>query len=164
MIRALPGDGAHMSELSPDVMFKLVNYGVLPFWALLVFVPHIKITDWIVHSVAAPLILGVLYAWLFATAMFTGAGFPEGASFSSLDGVMKVFTVKEALVAGWTHYLVFDLFVGAWEARDAQRVGLNHFLLVPCLVLTLLVGPIGLALYLLIRGLTGRAGWSLFEG
>jgi hypothetical protein len=49
-------------------------------------------------------------------------------------------------------------------ARDAQRVGLNHFLLIPCLLLTLLVGPIGLVTYLMIRGLSGKGGTSLFEG
>jgi hypothetical protein len=77
---------------------------------------------------------------------------------------MKLFTVEMALVAAWSHYIVFDLFVGAWEARDAQRVGMNHLLLVPCLVLTLLVGPIGLLAYIMIRGLTGKSGFSLFEG
>ena len=59
---------------------------------------------------------------------------------------------------------MFDLFVGAWQARDAQRVGLNHFLLIPCLLLTLVVGPIGLVTYLMIRGLSGKGGTSLFEG
>ena len=155
---------SELAQLSPDTIFLIANWGVLPAWALLIVLPHFKLTDWLVHSVFAPLILGVLYLWLFATATFTGSGLPEGAGFSSLDGVIKVFSVKEALVAGWTHYLVFDLFVGAWEARDAQRVGLNHFVLIPCLILTLLVGPIGLLLYLLIRGLAGRGGWSLFEG
>ncbi len=155
---------SELAQLSPDTMFKIVNYGVLPFWALLVFLPHLKITDWLVHSVLAPIVLGVVYAWLFATVYFAGTGLPEGASFSSLEGVMKAFTVKEAVVAGWAHYLVFDLFIGAWEARDAQRLGMNHFVLIPCLLLTLLVGPVGLLLYLMIRGLAGRAGWSLFEG
>jgi hypothetical protein len=114
--------------------------------------------------VAVPIILGVTYAWLLATALWGGTPVPEGAGFGTLDGVMKLFSVKEALVAGWAHYLVFDLFIGAWQARDAQRIGLNHFVLIPCLALTLLVGPVGLLAYLLIRGLTGRAGWSLFEG
>lgn len=155
---------SELAQLSPDTMFKLVNYGVLPFWALLVFLPHLKITDWLVHSVFAPIVLGMVYAWLLASATFAGPGLPEGASFSSLEGVMKAFTVKEAVVAGWAHYIVFDLFIGAWEARDAQRLGMNHFVLIPCLLLTLLIGPVGLLLYLMIRGLTGRAGWSLFEG
>lgn len=155
---------SEFAQISPDTLFLVLNYAVLPFWALLIFLPVFKLTDALVHSVAVPLILGVTYAWLLASALWGGAPVPEGAGFGSLDGVAKLFSVKQALVAGWAHYLVFDLFVGAWEARDAQRVGLNHFILVPCLLLTLLVGPIGLLVYILARGLTGRAGWSLFEG
>lgn len=145
-------------------MFLLLNYGVLPFWALLIFVPLMKITDTLVHSVMVPLILGVTYAWLFAGVFFGSTPAPEGASFTSLEGLQKMFTVPQALVAGWAHYIVFDLFIGAWQARDAQRVALNHFLLVPCLLLTFLLGPIGLLLYLMIRGISGKGGWSLFEG
>ncbi|MCE9522737.1 MAG: DUF4281 domain-containing protein [Alphaproteobacteria bacterium] len=154
---------SQLAQLSPDTVYQLLNYGVLPFWALLVFVPTLKFTDWLVHSVAAPIALGVVYAWLLANAL-TGASMPEGAGFATLDGLMLTFTSKHAVVAGWAHYIVFDLFVGAWEARDAQRAGLNHFILIPCLLLTLLVGPVGLLLYLMIRGLTGRGGTSLFEG
>ncbi|MDZ4868235.1 MAG: ABA4-like family protein [Alphaproteobacteria bacterium] len=155
---------SELAQITPDTLFMVLNYGVLPFWTLLIVAPVFKLTDILVHSVAVPMILGVTYAWLLATALFGGTPVPEGAGFGSLDGVMKLFSVKEALVAGWAHYLVFDLFIGAWQARDAQRIGLNHFILIPCLALTLLVGPIGLLAYLLIRGLTGRAGWSLFEG
>lgn len=145
-------------------MYTLLNFGVVPFWALLIVAPVFRLTDLLVHSVAMPILLGVTYAWLLATALWGGVPLPEGAGFSTLDGLVKLFSVKEALVAGWAHYIVFDLFVGAWQARDAQRVGLNHFVLIPCLILTFLVGPVGLLAYLLIRGLTGRAGWSLFEG
>jgi len=153
-----------LPHISPETMFVALNFSVLPFWALLVFLPLFKITDAIVHAVFAPIVLGVIYAWLFATALWGATPIPEGAGFGSLDALIKTFSVKEALVAGWAHYLVFDLFIGAWEARDAQRVGLNHFALIPCLLLTFLVGPIGLLAYLMVRGLTGRAGWSLFEG
>jgi hypothetical protein len=151
-----------LPEISPSTMYLVLNLGILPFWALLILMPRAKITDTLVHSVMMPLILGVTYAWLLATALSLPA--PEGAGFSSLEGLMKLFTVEMALVAAWSHYIVFDLFVGAWEARDAQRVGMNHLLLVPCLVLTLLVGPIGLLAYIMIRGLTGKSGFSLFEG
>jgi hypothetical protein len=60
------------------------------------------------------------------------------------------------LLAGWIHYLAFDLFVGSWEVRDAQRVGIHHLFVVPCLVLTVLFGPIGLLLYLLLRAALRR--------
>ena len=151
-----------LPEITPSTMYLVLNFGVLPFWALLLLMPHARITEVLVHSVMMPLILGVTYAWLLATALVLPA--PEGAGFSSLEGLMKLFTVDIALVAGWAHYIVFDLFVGAWEARDAQRVGLHHLLLAPCLILTLLVGPIGLLSYIMVRGLTGKGGFSLFEG
>jgi hypothetical protein len=151
-----------LPEITPSTMYLVLNLGILPFWALLIFMPRAQITETLVHSVMMPLVLGVTYAWLLATALSLPA--PEGAGFSSLEGLMKLFTVEMALVAGWAHYIVFDLFVGAWEARDAQRVGMNHLLLVPCLALTLLVGPIGLLAYIMIRGLTGKSGFSLFEG
>ena len=151
-----------LPEMTPANMYLMLNLGVLPFWAILMLLPHARITEQVVHSIALPLILGVTYAWLLATALTSPA--PEGAGFASLDALMKTFSVEIALVAGWAHYLVFDLFVGAWQARDAQRVGLNHLLLIPCLLLTLLVGPIGLVTYLMIRGLSGKGGTSLFEG
>lgn len=151
-----------LPEMTPANMYLMLNLGVLPFWAMLMLLPRARVTEQVVHSIALPLILGVTYAWLLATALTSPA--PEGAGFASLDALMKTFSVEIALVAGWAHYLVFDLFVGAWQARDAQRVGLNHLLLVPCLLLTLLVGPIGLVTYLMIRGLSGKGGTSLFEG
>jgi Domain of unknown function (DUF4281) len=153
-----------MSEISPDALFAFLTYGVLPFWALLIFVPHLKVTDWLVHSVFAPIVLGVVYALLISGYYFGGIVVPEGAGFGSLGGVMKFFTVKQLALAGWAHYIVFDLFLGAWQARDAQRLGLNHFALIPCLLLTLVAGPVGLLVYLLVRGISGRGGASLFEG
>jgi hypothetical protein len=68
-----------------------------------------------------------------------------------LQQVAALFSVPAALLAGWIHYLAFDLFIGSWEVRDSQRLKISHWLVVPCLVLTFLFGPIGLALYLLLR-------------
>lgn len=107
-------------HLTPELIFTYATYGVLPFWALLIFIPHLKLTDLIVHSVAAPLLLGVVYLWLFMDGAFNQNG-ASYADFFSLAGVMTLFSMKEAVVAGWVHYLVFDLFVGAWIGRDAQR-------------------------------------------
>jgi hypothetical protein len=148
--------------VTPDVIFTWANYGALVFWAFLVLVPGWRGTQLIVHSAAPLFLLGLLYASL-AFPSFFGSGVPEGASFTSLDGLMVFFTYKPAVVAGWIHYLVFDLFVGAWEVRDARRRGLNHPLVVPCLLLTLLLGPVGLMLYLIVRVITGKGGVFLDE-
>ncbi len=152
------------TTITPDDLYLAFNYGVMPFWALIIFVPFLKLTDILVHSVLAPIVLGVTYAWLIANVMGGVVPLPEGAGFADFDALAKSFSVKEVLIAGWAHYIVFDLFVGAWIARDAQRVGLNQFIVAPSLLLTFLLGPIGLLSYLLLRGITGRGGWSLFEG
>ncbi len=55
------------------------------------------------------------------------------------------------LLAGWIHYLAFDLFVGSWEVSDAHAQGIHHLLLVPCLLATFMVGPAGLALYFILK-------------
>ena len=107
--------------------------------------------------------LGTLYLWLFLDSSFAGNGV-SFEDFTTLAGVMKLFMMKEVAVAGWVHYLVFDLFVGAWIGRDAQRCAVPHLLVVPCLLLTLLLGPLGLLAYLLLRGILNRGGWQLFEG
>jgi hypothetical protein len=150
-------------HITPEQVFLYATYGILPFWALLIFVPTLKLTDVVVHSVAAPLLLGTVYLWLFMDGAFTENG-ASLADFGSLEGVMKLFTMKQAVVAGWVHYLVFDLFVGAWIGRDAQRCAFPHLLVIPCLALTFLLGPLGLMAYLLLRGILNRGGWPLFEG
>ena len=80
----------------------------------------------------------------------------EGGSFGSLDSLTLLFTSKQFVLVGWIHYLVFDLFVGAWEARDAARHGISRWVLVPCLLLTFLFGPSGLLLYLVLRAALRR--------
>ena len=70
--------------------------------------------------------------------------------------MQKLFADPWILLAGWIHYLVFDLFIGAWEVRDAARLGIPHLLVVPCLVLTFLFGPVGLLLYGIVRAVRTR--------
>jgi hypothetical protein len=71
--------------------------------------------------------------------------------FGSLAAVRELFTEDWLLLAGWIHYLAFDLVVASWEVRDAQRIGVPHIIVVPCLVLTLFVGPVGFLCYVLAR-------------
>ena len=144
-----------------DYVFSFVNFSVMPAWALLILAPKWSVTDTLVHSMFYPLLLGGVYiAGMVLAYMGHGA---EGGGFTSIEGVRTLFSADVGMVIGWTHFLVFDLFVGAWEARDAQRRGFSHWLLVPCLLLTFMLGPIGLVLYLGLRKATGKGGWSLGE-
>jgi len=143
--------------MRPELVFTIANDGIILFWVLLIVAPRWRVTQFAVHSIAIPLILGATYAWLLWRATLGGEGAP-GSSFSSLAGVMALFSAPVAATLGWIHYLVFDLFIGAWQTRDAQRRGISHWLVIPCLVVTLLAGPIGLLLYFLLRLATGRGG------
>ena len=99
-----------------------------------------------------PGLLGLVYLYLVATHF----GRVEW-SFSSLPDVANLFENDHILLAGWIHYLAFDLFIGSWEVRDAQQSGVRHWFVIPCLVLTLGLGPIGLVTYLTIRAIaTGK--------
>ena len=100
-------------------------------------------------------LLGGVYLVLIVRSFGDGGG----GGFGSLAEVRTLFENPWALLAGWIHYLAFDLFIGAWEVRDAQRNGLHHLLVVPCLVLTFMLGPVGLLLYLVLRGAITRRVW-----
>lgn len=133
-----------------EMLFKWANYAVLPFWLLLIAVPRWRWTQRLVHGPAVVLLLTPIYAFL----LFGYATAPEGMTFLTLYGVMIGFSSPHIVAAGWIHYLIFDLFVGAWEARDALRRGVPRWLLIPSLLGTLLFGPIGLLLYVVARFFT----------
>ncbi len=129
--------------------FNLINASVLPAWALLVFAPNWRWTDRLVHSGLWPVGLGLVYLFgLFSSVAF---GPDVAVDFTTIEGVSAIFSHPLGVLTGWTHYLVFDLFAGMWEARDAKRRGVRHWLLVPCLLLTFVAGPAGLLLYFAVR-------------
>ncbi len=148
--------------------FKLLNASVLPAWALLILAPQWNVTQKLVHSMLYPVALGLFYLGCMVTSMAFGVtghvAFEGAVDFTTLEGVRNIFGNDMGVLVGWAHYLVFDLFVGAWEARDAQRRGISHWILVPCLALTFMLGPVGLLIYLVVRVGVKRGGWGLSKG
>jgi hypothetical protein len=138
--------------MTPETVFSLANVTAAAGWALLVFLPRQRWAT-AASGVALPLAFALLYAALVASAWSGSNG-----SFSTLAGVMSLFRDPWILLAGWVHYLAFDLLVGNWEARDARARGVPHLLLVPCLLLTFMFGPAGWLMYLGIRARWRTAG------
>jgi hypothetical protein len=136
--------------MNASKLFELCSTLVMPAWLLLIVLPRAKWTR-IIAAYAVPSALALVYLTLLATNRF-----PEGGGFSSLAQVERLFSSEWLLLAGWIHYLAFDLFVGAWEVRDAARLGIPHGYVIPCLILTFLLGPIGLLLYFFIRAAVVR--------
>ena len=132
--------------MSLETIFSVCGWVAMLGWLLLIFVPRWKWTTRFITASLIPLALAFVYLFLVATHF----GQSEGG-FGSLAEVGVLFRNPHNLLAGWIHYLAFDLFIGSWEVRDAERLGIHHLLVVPCLVLTFLLGPIGLLLYFLLR-------------
>ncbi|HLL73173.1 MAG TPA: ABA4-like family protein [Pyrinomonadaceae bacterium] len=137
--------------MSPEKIFSICTTLVLPGWLLLIFLPRWRWTARIIAACVLPLALAVVYVIIVAVHF----GHSEGG-FGSLAEVGQLFRNPYSLLAGWIHYLAFDLFVGAWEVRDSRRVGIHHLLVVPCLALTFMFGPAGLLLYFLLRFTVAR--------
>jgi hypothetical protein len=134
-----------------EQLFSMAGLVAVVGWLLLVVLPRQPIAR-IIAGFVLPLILSGGYLALIVL-HFQGA---EGG-FGSLAEVRTLFARDELLLAGWIHFLAFDLFIGAWETRDAQRNGLPHLVVIPCLIMTFMLGPIGLLFYFAIRTAKTRA-------
>lgn len=133
--------------MTAEQLFSILSLVTVAAWLLLIFLPRARWASTMV-PVVMPLLLGAVYVALMAAVLTRSED-----GFSTLAGARALFDNPWALLAGWTHYLAFDLFIGGWKARDAQRHGIPHLLIVPALVLTFLLGPAGLLLYWTIRWL-----------
>ena len=132
--------------MSPQQLFAVLNGIAIVGWVLLAAVPGRRWVTDVVTGTALPIVFALVYVAIVVTTF----GSAEG-SFSTLDGVASLFRNPWLLVAGWTHYLAFDLLIGTWETRDARDRGIPHLLLIPCLFLTLMFGPAGWLLYMGVR-------------
>ena len=137
--------------MNPETLFTLCGRLALVGWILLIVAPRWRWSAQVVAKFVIPLALAAVYVGVISTHIGGSRG-----GFSSLAGVAELFSDRWILLAGWVHYLAFDLFVGAWEVRDAGRVGVPHWLVVPCLLLTFLFGPAGLLAYAIVRGVRTR--------
>ena len=141
--------------IAPAQIFLTANSIAMLCWAALaicLFAPRLQL--WI------PRLTGFVVPVLFAVVYIVciGKGFAEstGGGFGSIGGVRALFGNDSALVAGWLHYLAFDLFVGTWIVRRGLKEGLNPFLLLLCLPVTFLLGPVGFLTYWVERTVFAR--------
>jgi hypothetical protein len=132
--------------MSPDAVFSLANLIAISGWLLLLLAGRVRSVAGTVTGAAIPLVFALLYTSLIVSAWGQGEG-----GFRSVAEVRALFANDWLLVAGWVHYLAFDLFIGSWQVRDAARRRIPHLLIVPSLVLTFLFGPAGLLVYFLTR-------------
>ncbi|MFD0862052.1 ABA4-like family protein [Sungkyunkwania multivorans] len=135
--------------MTPTEVFSLTNMMALPMWILMIFLPQWKLTRFLIDFKVVPLILAIVYA------IYIGLSIQSGGAmdFGSLDAVMSLFTKEQAVLAGWVHYLAFDLLVGMWMLDQNKTLKIHPILMAPCLVGTFMLGPIGFLIFMIIRGI-----------
>lgn len=134
-----------------EILFLAGNFTAVAAWILLGFAPDWKWTQRIVLSGAVSLVFAGIYIGVVIASIGT-----DGGNFTSLEGVMTIFKNPIAVVAGWYHYLAFDLFIGTWQVKDAKKHKVNRWILLPCLFLTLWYGPVGLLSYFIVRAVVTK--------
>jgi len=133
--------------VSLETMFGYAGQAAMVGWLILILLPRRWPALLFVPRFLIPFGLSMLYAGLIFAHVYT----VEGGGFGSLAQVKILFDKDELLLAGWIHYLAFDLFIGGWIAVQADKLGINRLIQAPILAATFMFGPVGLALFLVMR-------------
>lgn len=134
--------------MSPQQVFSIANAVALLAWIMLAALPGRPWVRKMITTKLVPSFFAVLYAVIIVSLFGRAPG-----GFSTLAGVGMLFSNAWLLLAGWVHYLAFDLLVGSWELEDAAERGIAHWMVVPCLLLTFLFGPAGWLFYRIVRSM-----------
>ena len=136
-----------------ETIFTLSNLFVLPFWALMIFLPHWRWTQRIMRTLWPVVVLAGVYTVLLLTQIGGAAG---SLLNPTLDGIAGLLGTPAGAAVGWVHFLAFDLFVGRWAYLDSRERGISAWLVSPTLFFVFMAGPFGLLLYLAVRWLSQR--------
>lgn len=132
--------------MSADNFYWYASVLIFLPWLLLILAPNGRYTEGIAFGSAVILLIAAaIFTFLYLT------GSDKAGGFLSLEGVKNLFRSKEMLMTGWLNYLSFCLLVGAWQSHDARSLKIGHIFVIPSLLLTMLTGPAGLLLYLMVR-------------
>ena len=128
------------------------NFGVLPFWLMLIIIPNSRITQLFVNSIVLPLILATAYVYVIYQAILLDEPvFDVFKLYLSLDNLYTVFATENFLLIFWIHFLALNLFLGSWVSRDGIKYNMSRSVITIPLIFIYFTGPLGLVLYWFIR-------------
>ena len=137
--------------LTYENIYLIANWGVVPFWLLLIILPNHGVTNFFVQSIIAPLLLAVAYSFVAYNIFLEKNILDSFELYNGLNGLYSMFSNESFLLIFWIHFLAISLFLGAWISRDSQRYMVPRFFVIISLVLTYFTGPVGLLIYWFIR-------------
>tara|TARA_X000001036_G_scaffold367705_1_gene353073 strand:+ start:295 stop:765 length:471 start_codon:yes stop_codon:yes gene_type:complete len=137
--------------LNFENIYFIANWGVIPFWLLLILLPNHNITIFFSQSVIPIILLAIGYTYLTYNIYLEGNIFDGFELYKGLDGLYSMFANEALLLIFWLHFLAISLFVGAWIVRDSRKYNIPKVISVFSLILTYFAGPVGLIIYWFIR-------------
>ena len=135
-----------------EILYFWVNLGVLPFWLILIFFPSSNINKFFVTSILPILLLSGAYIFaLYKSYLNTYDFISNFELYLSISNLSNLFSNNLFLILFWIHFVSINLFIGGWMVRDSQKLVMNKILVAFPLIITYLIGPLGVFIYWLIR-------------
>ena len=140
-----------LALVNSENIYFAANWGVIPFWLLLIFAPNHSLTNFFVQSIIAPMLLAAGYIYLSYNLYLENNIFDGFELYGGLDGLYSMFANESLLLIFWLHFLAISLFAGSWIVRDSKRYVIPKIITIPSLILTYFTGPVGILLYWFFR-------------
>ena len=140
-----------LALVNSENIYLAANWGVIPFWLLLIFAPNHSLTNFFVQSIIVPMLLAVGYIYLSYNLYLEDNIFDGFELYGGLDGLYSMFANESLLLIFWLHFLAISLFAGSWIVRDSKRYFIPKIITIPSLILTYFTGPVGILLYWFFR-------------
>ena len=135
-----------------EILYFWVNLGVLPFWLILIFFSQSHICRYLVTSIFPIFILGGAYVFMLYKSYVNSYDFDGNFDlYLGIDNISDLFSDKTFLMMFWIHFISINLFTGGWIVKDSQKLGINKIIIIFPLLITYLIGPVGIFIYWLIR-------------
>ena len=138
--------------LTIEMLYFWVNLGVLPVWFILIFFPQSQLCKYFVTSIFPIFILSGSYIFMLYKSYLNSYDFIGNFNlYFGINNLSDLFSDNSYLMIFWIHFISINLFAGGWIVRDSQKFSINKILLILPLLVTYLIGPLGLLIYWLIR-------------
>ena len=135
-----------------EMLYYWINFGVLPFWIILIFFPQSQLCRYLVTSIFPIFILSGAYIFMLYKSYLNSYDFNGNFSlYFGIENISDLFSNKDFLIMFWIHFISINLFAGGWIVKDSQKFSINKIVLIMPLVVTYLIGPLGIFVYWLIR-------------
>ena len=135
-----------------EILYYWINFGVIPFWLVLLFFPQSNLCKYFVTSIFPIFILSGAYIFMLYKAYLNAYDFDDNFNlYFGIDNISELFADKTFLIMFWLHFISINLFTGGWIVKDSQKFSINKIFLIVPLVTTYLIGPLGLFIYWIVR-------------